>query len=171
MPGLCRPSDGSRDRQPWRCWSTAIGGGCRRTRRSTSGGVIRIGHHVRMHWGKTQTVVALSSGEAELNAVLKGASEGMGITTMLTQCGEKFNLQVKTDSSACVGTSHRLGLGRLKHSEVKKVWIQEAVKSGSLAVNKLPRMLNCSDVLTHHWNKADGERHLAELGEWRHLDT
>ena len=56
--------------------------GCRRTRKSTSGGIMLMGTHVIGHWCKTQANVALSSGEAELNAALKGGCEALGVKTM-----------------------------------------------------------------------------------------
>ena len=40
--------------------------GCIRTRKSTSGGMMRWGSHVLKWWSKTQPTIALSSGEAEL---------------------------------------------------------------------------------------------------------
>ena len=46
--------------------------GCRRSRRSTSGGVVLFGKHLITHWARTQGVVALSSGEAEMYASIEG---------------------------------------------------------------------------------------------------
>ena len=48
-------------------------------RKSTSGGIIRIGGHYIKSWSKNQSVVALSSAEAELYAIIKTASETLGI--------------------------------------------------------------------------------------------
>eukprot|EP00969_Alexandrium_andersonii_P211431 9337587-Alexandrium_andersonii.AAC.1 len=39
--------------------------GCRKTRKSTSGGMIKHGRHMLKAWSTTQTVIATSSGEAE----------------------------------------------------------------------------------------------------------
>ena len=39
--------------------------GCRRTGKSTSGGVIKIGEHFLNAWSKTQSIIALSSAESE----------------------------------------------------------------------------------------------------------
>ena len=39
--------------------------GCRRTRKSTSAGVVLFGGHAVKSWSSTQAVIALSSGEAE----------------------------------------------------------------------------------------------------------
>ena len=38
--------------------------GCTRTRKSTSGGTVLRGSHCLAHWSRTQTNIALSSGEA-----------------------------------------------------------------------------------------------------------
>ena len=46
--------------------------GDKETRRSTSGGCLMLGQHVISHWSKSQSNIALSSGEAELNAAVKG---------------------------------------------------------------------------------------------------
>ena len=45
--------------------------GCRRTARSTSGGVISYGGHFVKSWGSTQKSITLSSGGAELVAAVK----------------------------------------------------------------------------------------------------
>ena len=44
--------------------------GCRKTRRSTSGGIIMIGDHLIKCWSRTQKTVTLSSGEAELLSLI-----------------------------------------------------------------------------------------------------
>ena len=145
--------------------------GCRITRKSTSGGMLFHGTHCILHWSKTQPVVALSSGEAELNSVLKGASEVLGVQTMMKELGEDLGARVRTDSSACVGMVHRQGMGKIKHIEVKQLWIQEKVKKDVLKISKVPRAENPSDCLTHHWSRKEGEEHLRSIGgEWRALD-
>ena len=50
--------------------------GCRETRRSNSGGVAMIGGGNVKHWRKTQTTIALSSGEAELSGIGQGIAQG-----------------------------------------------------------------------------------------------
>ena len=52
------------------CYVDSEWAGCKRTRRSTSGGVLFLGKHCIGHWSRTQSCVALSSGEAELNSAL-----------------------------------------------------------------------------------------------------
>ena len=60
--------------------------GCVKTRRSTSGGVVLHGEHLVHHWSSTQATIALSSAEAELNAIVKGVAESICIKSMLAEC-------------------------------------------------------------------------------------
>ena len=53
--------------------------GDKRNRKSTSGGIVRIGTHYIKSWSKNQSVIALSSAEAELYAIIKTASETLGL--------------------------------------------------------------------------------------------
>eukprot|EP00974_Lingulodinium_polyedra_P056564 5439607-Lingulodinium_polyedra.AAC.1 len=61
--------------------------GCPRTRKSTTGGIIARGWRVLKQWSTTQATVALSSGEAELVSVVKGACEGIGVKNLLNDLG------------------------------------------------------------------------------------
>ena len=54
-------------------WVDTDYAGCRKTRKSTSGGIIRLGSHVVKTWSTTQSVIALSSGEAEYYGMVKVA--------------------------------------------------------------------------------------------------
>ena len=96
--------------------------GCPRTRRSTSGGGIMMGDHLLTHWSRTQSCVALSSGEAELNAMLKAASEGLCLKYLLEEIGESKMLHLRGDSSASHGTLQRLGSGSVISLDVKLLW-------------------------------------------------
>ena len=55
-------------------WTDTDFAGCLRTRKSTSGGVVMLGEHVVKTWSCTQSVIALSSGEAEYYGMVKGGS-------------------------------------------------------------------------------------------------
>ena len=45
------------------------------SRKSTSGGIAFVGPHAIKSWSTNQTIIALSSAEAELYSLLKGASQ------------------------------------------------------------------------------------------------
>ena len=81
------------------------------TRRSTNGACIMVGDICLKAWSTTQRVVALSSGEAETYAAVKGASEGLGFLGALTW---EFGPTVwyRSEWSACKGFAREEALGR-----------------------------------------------------------
>ena len=121
------------------------------------------GAHTLMHWSSTQSVVALSSAEAELNASVKMISESLGVKHMYEMINEKKDIVVKTDSSACSGILHREGCGKVKHLETRQLWVQGHVADKEVDVQKVPRADNSSDCLTHHWNASDGLKHFVTI--------
>ena len=137
--------------------------GCRSTRRSTSGGAIMYGDHLIHHWSSTQSTVALSSAEAELNSIVKSAAESLGLCNMLCELGLFVGNVIRTDSSAAKGICCRRGTGEVKHLECKQLWIQEFVSTGRVVVEKIPRALNISGCLTHHWSASDACQHFYKM--------
>ena len=61
--------------------------GCPRTRKSTSGGCAMIGAHLVKSWSSTQKNISLSSGEAELYAMVKGVGAGIGMQQYMADLG------------------------------------------------------------------------------------
>ena len=118
-----------------------------------------LGAHVIHHWSNTQANVALSVAEAELNAIVKGAIESIGMTNMGRECGHDIKMYIFTDSSAATGILHRSGCGKLKHLEAKQLWVQEAVANKDIKMIKIPRAQNISDTLTHHWTVVEANVH------------
>ena len=57
--------------------------GCQRTRKSTTGVLITLGHHLLCDQSATQGRVRLSSGEAEYAAMVKGVAEGLFVKNIL----------------------------------------------------------------------------------------
>ncbi len=55
-------------------WSDADFAGCKRTRRSTAGGVVTFGSHCIKTYSQTQETIALSSGESEFYGTVKAAA-------------------------------------------------------------------------------------------------
>ena len=104
--------------------------GCPLTRRSTSGGCALRGAHLLKHWSVTQKAITLSSGEAELGGVVKGATEGLGIQAVARDLGIDLPLKLWADSSAAIGICRRTGIGRVRHLAVGQLWIQEKLREG-----------------------------------------
>ena len=138
--------------------------GCRRTRRSTSGGAIFHGKHLVQHWSRTQSTIALSSVEAELNAILKMAQEMLGIRELLKEMGVAKKIVISCDSSAAKGILSRRGSGKVKHLEGRQLWLQERIGRKETTLEKIPRTQNVGDALTHHWSKAANAQHMLKMG-------
>jgi hypothetical protein len=136
--------------------------GCVKTRRSTSGGTVVYGKHLLQHWSRTQVNVALSSGEAELNACLKAGCEALGLRTLMGEIGVTIGLHIFADSSAAAGTLNREGAGKVKHLEVKQLWMQQKIKEKDLEIFKIPRAKNSADAFTHAWTASE-EKHFSRL--------
>ena len=61
--------------------------GCRDSRRSTAGGCVLWHGALIKAWSKTLSTIALSTGEAELFALVKGATEVEGVRAVLSDFG------------------------------------------------------------------------------------
>ena len=165
-----RGSPGVVYRYPWQDTPKTLSGfadsdwaGCTRTRRSTSGGAILAGGHLLAHWARTQVGVALSSGEAELNAACKAACELIGLQIMSREMDIELAMKIYGDSSAAKGTLARQGSGKVKHLDTKQLWLQERIKKNEIEYIKIPRLQNVADALTHYWTIKDGAMHFKRM--------
>ena len=126
--------------------------GCRRTRRSTSGGLILRGPHFIRSWAKTQATVALSSGEAELQGVVKASAEAIAVRGLGRDLGDTVSggIPVFADASAALGMVARQGIGRIRHLDTRILWVQEASLRRGLTYEKIQGTLNPADPLTKY---------------------
>jgi hypothetical protein len=132
--------------------------GCKSTRKSTSGGAVTWGGGLLKTWSRTQGCVALSSGEAEFYAAIKGGAEGIGIRSLLADMGQEVQVEIIQDSTAAKGVASRLGIGKVKHLDVGWLWIQDAVRKGDLVLRKINGKVNPADVLTKPKSAAEAMR-------------
>ena len=109
------------------------------------------GSHTISWWCKLQSNIALSSCEAELNAALKGAVEGLNVQRLAAPLGDRLTLELRTDASTSRGVILRQGVGEVRHLHVKQLWLQEVVAAWELSIVKILRVENCADALTHPW--------------------
>ena len=138
--------------------------GCTATRRSTSGGAARCGWHTVKSWSTTQATVALSSAEAELYSLTKGAAQALGLMAMARDLGQELQAMLHCDASAAIGIVSREGLGKLRHLDVQYLWIQDRVRGGGLGLSKVPGKENPADLLTKHLSAEEIFRHSEALG-------
>ena len=114
-------------------------------------------------WSKTQATIALSSGEAELAAVVKGATEGLGMKAIMADFGINVSLSMYSDATAAIGMVRREGLGRVRHLAVADLWIQQRVRSGEIQVSKIAGTENPSDMMTKGLDSASISKFMQEL--------
>ena len=114
--------------------------------------------------------MALSSGEAELYSLVKGAAQTLGLISLARDFGIQLEGRVHTDASAALGIVSRQGLGKVRHLRVQYLWIQERVRKGDLAMKKVPGAENPADLLTKHLAAADMLRHTEDLCITLHKD-
>ena len=133
------------------------------TRKSTSGGTIRLGAHLVKSWAKDQDCVATSSGEAELYAATKAAAEALRLQSALKDLGIDVKIGLEIDAKATLGIVSRQGLGKLKHVEVHDVWLQEAIKRERLSAKKIPRATNTVDLLASPSQADEIKRQMTEM--------
>ena len=138
--------------------------GCLLTRRSTSGGCLRIGSHTIKGWSNTQKTVALSSGEAELMGILRGTSEALGLQSLATDLGMSLPIRVHADSSAAIGICMRTGIGKVRHLATGQLWVQERLRAGAFKLFKIPGQDNPGDIFTKHVARELIVRHTENMG-------
>ena len=79
-------------------------------------------------------------------------------------------LVISTDSSSAKAFVCTRGLGRMRHLEVKDLWMQELVRNGRLKVTKIRGDKNPSNILTKFLDRAALLREAA-LGGFRVVPT
>ena len=117
-------------------------------RRSTSGGFLYASGVPLTHWARTQPVITTSSCESELLAVCAGAQEALLVANLCEEIGLTPRVVVHSDSKSALDWLHKKGVGRLKHIELRQMWIQEAVMQKRLSMEFIQGADNIADLLT-----------------------
>ena len=129
-------------------WTDSDWANCPSTRKSQSGGVLRLGVHPLKHWCRIQGKVASSSGEAEVLSANSGLSELAQFKHVYDEfLGAAWTtLDHYVDASACQAFLVRSGAGGFKHFETKDLWGQQTVHRLGVKVHKVMRRCNFSDM-------------------------
>ena len=123
-----------------------------------------LGKHCLRMWSATQPVHALSVAEAEYYAIIEGATRCLGLQTMFKEMGVEIDVVViSIDSSSAKSFASRRGLGKMRHIEVKDLWLQEAVCRGRVKLQKIDGTQNPSYMFTKYLTSAEIEKHLGFL--------
>ena len=128
--------------------------GCKETRRSTSGGLVLYNGCLVKQWAKTQTTLALSSGEAELHGIAAGIAQGLGMKSLARDLGFSMQIRIHSDATAALGICRRRGLGKIRHLDVTDLWCQEQVRIGAVTLHKVLGSENPADIMTKYVDAA-----------------
>ena len=109
-----------------------------------------IGEHYIKGWSATQASITLSSAEAELVAMTKATAETMGIMSMIRDLGHDKKGIVYADSSAALAIADRKGSGKLRHINIRFLWIQEKERREEVQLRKIKGTMNPADMMTKY---------------------
>ena len=123
-----------------------------------------IGKHCLATRCKNQSVIALSSGEAELYAAVLACSMGIGTRQMYEDLGVEMKVQVYMDATAGIAMMKRQGLGSVKHVATQYLWIQELVQNNEVELRKVPTTENYGDLMTKSLAEAPMKYLLGRMG-------
>lgn len=122
--------------------------GCIRTRKSTTGVVLMLGDAMLRSVCRGQSLIALSSGEAEYYGLVTAVSEALGEQSIAADWGIPLGITIQMDATAGLAIGSRRGHGRVKHLSTIFLWVQEFVTSGRVRIQKVHTSENIADVLT-----------------------
>ena len=135
-------------------------------RKSVSGGFICLGSCLMYSSSRTQKVISLSSGEAEVYAASSAACDSILLSKMVSfLTGTGVVVHHLLDSSAARGILSRQGVGRIRHLSCRVLWLQTLVK--------LRREFSCDQYgkkihsTCHLVSAVSGHLNLADLGTKR----
>ena len=105
---------------------------------------------------ETQGSPAMSSAEAEGHALGSGACEGLFICAVVKELRIELNLALHSDSTATISQHTKMGLGLMKHVELRFLFVKDLLKRERLTQCKISGTENPADL----GNKVlDGKSH------------
>ena len=125
---------------------------------------MKFGRGCAESWSATQAIVALSTGEAEPYGVVTGAGVLTGAVSLARDLALDVRAVPRANSSAAKGIAPRRGLGKVKHVDVRNLWIQDVVRPGRIGIVKIPGGGNAADVLTKYLDGPAVSRCMRRLG-------
>ena len=137
----------------------------RRTCRSTTGMVQRLGTHCVKAKANLQASAGLNVGETEYYALVHGAAHGLGLQSYLVNWGIHLDLVVENDSSSARSFASRQGPGKQRHVQTRYPWLQERIARKDLTICRVESGNNVSDILTKATSGPTLQKHLAKLGQ------
>ena len=131
--------------------------------RSHGGWLVTYGG-VPLAWRSSrQSMITLSTAEAELLALLDGAVAVKGLEAILHDAGEKVEWRrLASDSTSALSISAGGSSWRTRHLRIKAGWLQEQIAEGYFEISHCPGEIQPADLLTKPLSSARME-HLLQL--------
>ena len=126
-------------------------GGCKDTRRSTSGYVFMMAGGAVAWSSKRQATVALSTVEAEYVAMSRCAQQMVWMQSWLDEVAIEHSLPglIKGDNRGAIAlTKNTKDHGKVKHIDIRHHYIRDLVKSGNITMEQVPSADNLADLFT-----------------------
>ncbi len=70
--------------------------------------------------------------------MVKVVAEGIAVQALALELGWNLGLVAHVDSAAAKSIASRSGIGRVRHLEVKTLWVQAALREGRFVLKKVP---------------------------------
>jgi hypothetical protein len=119
--------------------------------RSTSGYIVKMGSGAISWSSRLQTIVALSTTEAEYIAATSAGQEILWLRNLLTELGYKFSspsiLHVDNRSAINVAKNPEHH-GRMKHLDLRFYWLRNEVEKGTISIQHLRTEDMPADIMT-----------------------
>ena len=142
-------------RPTWRFSATLIDWASnKQTRRSISATCIFFGSCLLHAASRTQELISLSSGEAEMYAASSSGCDALLLKTLICFCiGKNITCVHYLDPSAPRGILQRQGVGRVRHMSCRVLWMQNLMRNDDRKVSAVPGAQNVSDIGTKRLSK------------------
>ena len=107
----------------------------------------------------------MSSAEAEFYAMVDGTLRAKWAQSVLIELGVPVSpvAEVCTDSSAARSFVSKRGLGRMRHLELRDLWLQREVGEGKVIVHHVPGLENPADAMTKFLTHRELSERLARV--------
>ena len=104
--------------------------------------------------------------------MVEGVTRAKGLRTLAWELGFRSLtnvIKLGTDSSAAKSFVCRRGLGKMRHLEIRDLWLQEEVEHGRLVVHKVKGDQNAADLMTKVLSLGEVADRLSWINLWAEI--
>ena len=80
--------------------------------------------------------------------------------SMFRDFGSEVEACLQVDATAAIGIAQRKGLGKVRHLDCQALWIQDAVRTKRVQLEKVLGTENPADLLTKNVNAAKVDKYI-----------